>query len=142
MFASLKQLDWQTKSSKADLSAHWRVLCAIAICASLFACIWRFAFPNVFLFLVLWAGVTSGIALGAVIGGAWQLYLPARRARTSGRLLAGLLFAGGALALMAVVMVGPKLREQEAGRAAFLADSQKGIVAVEMTGRQTRTLVD
>jgi len=139
----LRELDWNTPLRRVKCRDHWRVYLVAAICTLPTFVVWWILFPHTIWIMKLFGAFATGGIVGIVIGHAWQLAAPSRRARTSGRHLVWSVFCGWAIFLpLALFFVGPVLHseEMELMKIRSLKESDIAAICVQVPGEpQTRT---
>ncbi len=141
----LQALDWVTPLRRVKHRDHWRVCVILALCTALTYPVWEILFPDTLWFCKLWGAGATGGMVGSVVGFAWQLADPARRGRSSGRLLALSLVVGlGVLAPTAVFFIGPTLQseQEELARIRTLSAAEVAAVCFHVPGQGDVKLSD
>ncbi len=114
MLRQIRELDWKTPLKSFNVISHWRICLGILVFAALSVAILHMAFPHTQTFMKLWAGFSTGAVLGTLVGGYWQIRDKKHRKVTSGFFLLVAFFGWGLFATIAMSMVVPQMRAEEA----------------------------
>ena len=137
----MRELDWKTPMKSIDVGRHWRIWLGVLIFASLSTATWHALYPNTLWFDKLWAGLTTGSALGAFAGGCWQVRDKARRGLTSGKFLLVAVFGWGAFGVVSVGCLAPQMRAEETARSEIRSQTPQNVVSIQVECGASRVIL-